>query len=508
MDPLLAIERLQIVTTDAGRVLVDLAGLTIGAGEIVGLVGQSGAGKSLTALGIMGLAAEHGLHVDGRVLFDGTDLLSAPADKLDQVRGRRIALMFQDPAAAVDPARTCLAQFREALRHGHLTDAEVQARTRAALGRVGLGDVPGILDRFPKRDLSGGERQRFLLALTMVQRPALLIVDEPTTGLDPLNRMAFVQQLKSLRAAEGTAVLLISHDADLVNALADRVYALSAGRLTAADPAPSMPKPAARALGTGTPLLRLKQVRRRLGQGRAARTILNDIDLDVRFGEALGVIGRSGAGKSSLAAIIAGLSRPDSGDVEWSAAVVKPGQCRLQMVFQDYGASLDPLMHIEDSLAEVVPKPSLADWPAIQQQWLRMMDLPSDVGGRRPHQISGGQLQRVALMRALISRPQLVVLDEPTTALDHESRTRFAVSLANARQAQPNLALLLVSHDLDLVAAICERVIVLEEGRIVESGPAASVLHAPESRAASALVDAWLNLRASASPLVTNSLDA
>ncbi len=497
LEYLLYIEKLRICAHDGRQALVDLADLTIAPGEIVGLVGCSGAGKSLAALGIMGLAAEHGLQVAGRVMFDGVDMLSAPDDVLDAMRGHRIAMMFQDPAGAVDPARTCRAQFREALRGAGHSNAQIDAQALSALRRTGLGHIPDLLERFPQRELSGGERQRFLLALTSVHFPALLIVDEPTTGLDPLARLEFAQALRTMRTEHGVAVLLISHDIDLVQFLCDRVLNLAGGVLASATNSPAIRPPFSPVpRSSEPPMLRLNSVSRKAGRGPAARMILADINLELRSGEALGIIGRSGSGKSTLAAVIAGLLRPDSGLVELQANDSSPRR-PVQFVFQDYRASLDPIMRIDDSLVEILVAAGgqASDWAMMRQGWFDALSLPPDVGGRRPHQLSGGQLQRVALLRALIGQPRLLLTDEPTSSLDHEARGRFTHALADVRRSQPDLALIVISHDLDLVLATCDRVAVLDGGRIVEHGPTTQLMAAPISTAATALVQAWFSMK-------------
>ncbi|SFZ86176.1 peptide/nickel transport system ATP-binding protein [Devosia enhydra] len=514
---LLSIDSLGIAI--GGRPLVEGVTLDIAAGERFGIIGESGSGKTLTALAITGLLPE-GASVSGSLVFEGAPL---PRDEaaMARLRGRRIAMVFQEPMTALNPLMTAGDQILEAARLAERpTDG---ARLTALLAEVGLEARHAT--RYPHQ-LSGGQRQRVMIAMALAGDPALLIADEPTSALDLITQRKVIDLVAAASARRGMALLLISHDLKAVAALCDRVAVIKAGRIVETGPtrevlgapksdyarllvAASRPPPAPASVARaprGEPLLVVDAVSRRYRQPGAllfrtpSLVALDAVSLTVAAGEAVALVGPSGCGKSTLARIVAGLDTASSGSLRFAGQPYSGGNLPkalrrdISLVFQDPFGSFDPRLPIGVSLTEPLrlePETPQAEKSSRLGQMVEAVGLPADSLSRYPHEFSGGQRQRLAIARALITRPRLVVLDEPVSALDLSVRADILALLAELRAAF-GLAYLVISHDLDMVAAIADRVLVMEAGHIVEEGTPQALFAAPRHAMTKALLAARL----------------
>ena len=505
----------------------------IAAGEKLALVGESGSGKTITALSLLGLAGDAA--VQGSALFQGRDLLRLTERELRGVRGGDIAMVFQEPMTALNPLMTVGRQISEVLE---LKQALTQAQSwQAAIELIASTGIPEPARRaaaFPHQ-LSGGQRQRAMIALALASRPALLLADEPTTALDVTLRGQILGLLADLQRQTGMAVLLITHDLNLVRRFADRVAVMEQGALVEQGPVADVFGQPAHAY---TRRLMASKPRRDVQedaanpnappvlQAQALRVVyptplpgvrgwfrkgefvaLQGADLRLQPGRTLGVVGESGSGKSTLAQALLGLL-PYQGSVEvagstWQAPAArnsKPNQRlrqKIQVVFQDPFSSLSPRLTVEEIVGEGlrVHEPGLT--PAELRQ--RVEAALAEVGldetqfpgllARYPHEFSGGQRQRLAVARALIVQPQLLVLDEPTSALDVTIQQQV-LALLQRLQRERGLAYVLITHDVDVVRAMAHEVLVMKDGVIVESGSATQVLNAPREGYTQALVAA------------------
>ena len=511
------------------------------AGESLGLVGESGCGKSMTALAVMGLLPQAAT-ASGRILLDGQDLLKANEKRLCALRGRTLAMVFQEPMSALNPVRTIGRQVTEGLRL-HLGLSRTAARDRAAalLDRVGLPLARFPLDLYPHQ-LSGGQRQRVVLAIALACRPRLLIADEPTTALDVIVQARILDLIAELAAEEGTALLMITHDLGVVAQTSDQALVMHAGRITERAAtgelfhrmAPlytrglfaALPRTAPRLLdkrprrshapGNGNragarhrppapprrpaseaPLLEIENVVRdyrlpKAGLLEAApnRRALDGVSLTLRAGESLGIVGESGSGKSTLARLVMALERPDAGRIRFRGQdllALRPDALRrlrrnFQMVFQDPYGSLDPRHRVGRIVAE--PLHGLGLDLSSGERRDRVAEALQAVGlkvadlDKYPHEFSGGQRQRIAIARALITAPALIVADEPVSALDASVQAQVLNLMADL-QAARGLTYLFISHDLSVVRHITDRVAVMRHGRIVEQGRTAEVFARP-----------------------------
>ncbi|PSJ29987.1 ABC transporter ATP-binding protein [Streptosporangium nondiastaticum] len=525
-----ALLEVEDLTVEAGGTpLVRGVGFTVGRGERVGIIGESGSGKTLTALALLGLLGE-GLRAGGSARLAGApfDLLGAGDRELSTVRGRLAGMVFQEPMTALNPVMRTGAQVAEALRlHGPRSERPGRDAARATavelLGRLRLPDPARAARAYPHQ-LSGGQRQRAVLAGALANDPALLICDEPTTALDVTVQKEIVDLITGVSDERGTAVLYISHDLALVASVCHRVLVMHDGRivesgpveqvlrqpehpytqalLSASDlsvpaprpPAPAEPRTLLRARGLTR---RYARPRRGLLGPRAHFTALEDLDLELRAGARVGVVGESGSGKTTLLRLLSGLDRPTSGTVENAAGDGPrdgaPGS-GLQVVFQDPMGSLDPRMRVRDIVAEPLPdrrSPAAADRVA---ELLADVGLPAEAAGRYPHQFSGGQRQRIAIARALAPRPSVLLADEPVSALDVSVRAQVLDVLSRVT-AERDMALCIVTHDLGVVRYLCDEVVVMREGRVVERGPVERVWEAPGHPYTRQLLDAVPVLR-------------
>ncbi|MFF5260500.1 ABC transporter ATP-binding protein [Actinomadura viridis] len=514
------------VTVPGGRRVVDGLSLRVPAGAIVALAGRSGSGKSLTARSVVRL---HGprVRVTGSVLLgDGdrtVDAMRLGARELRRIRGRRVGYAFQDAAAALNPVITIGRHLTETVRaHGGTGARGTGARGTGARGQGARGPGAAALERCgldPARvwdarpyELSGGQIQRAALALATVLDPDLLVADEVTTALDPVTQAAVLDTLRAEAAANGRAVLLITHDLAVAGRWADEIAVLAEGRVVEQGPsgevlaAPQHPFTrelveaarrdapfAAGAPGPGREVVRAAHGTRRVLRGRGRTTLaLDGAGLDVRAGESVAVVGRSGSGKSTLAGVLAGLDRPDAGTVlaggrdvwEMSERDRRAVRRAAGLVFQDALASFDPRYTVERVVAEALDgSAGAADRAARVAAVLDRVGLDPSLAARRPATLSGGERQRVALARALASGPELLLADEPTTGLDVLARERILGLLAELRREE-GLAVVFVTHDLRAARRVADRVVVLAGGRVAEELPASALGSAghPETR--------------------------
>jgi peptide/nickel transport system ATP-binding protein len=462
MNPVLEVRDLRV-----GEDLVGGVSFTVGRGERVGIIGESGSGKSLTALSVMGLLPR-GLAAEGSVKLLGQETVGLPDRRMRPMRGKVVSMVFQEPMTALDPLMTVGKQVAEAARRRDVEDLF----TRVALD-------PARMDAYP-HELSGGQRQRVLIAMALAGEPDLLICDEPTTALDVTVQSQILELLDDLVDRLGISLLFITHDLGVISRMCRRVLVMSGGRIVEdggteqvlsapAHPytrhliAASLPGPPAQTRELGDPVLELDQVTRRYGGTLA----LDRVSLTVRRGERLGVVGGSGSGKTTLLRQFAGLDVPDSGAVTVGAGV--------QVVFQDPQSSLNPRLRIGRSITEGMPRP---DGDRVTQM-LTEVGLPPDCAGRFPHQFSGGQRQRISIARAVAGKPEILLADEPVSALDVSVRAQV-LALLDRLVEEYGLTLVFISHDLSVVRQVCSTVAVMHQGRIVEHGPTEQVWADPQ----------------------------
>ncbi|MCY1479619.1 Glutathione import ATP-binding protein GsiA [compost metagenome] len=484
--------------------------LQLSAGELLCVVGESGSGKSTLGAAILRLLAPE-LKVDaGSLVFAGQDLLSLDERALTAIRGRDISLVSQEPLLALNPVQRVGAQIEESLLlHTALKRGERRSRVLQLLAYVGLPDPERLRLAYPFQ-LSGGQRQRVAIAIALASEPRLLIADEATSALDAATRGQILTLLQRIQRDSGMAVLLITHDFAVVDRVADRVLVMEAGRVVEQgssaqvlqaprseytrrllDAAVLHPR-LARAPSSEAPLLQVQRLSKRhwhrQGWRRHAIAALRDVALELRPGESLGIVGESGSGKSTLARTLLGLNRPDSGsirlggtelvglnDAGWRA--VRP---QIQMVFQDPGASFNPRRRIG---AALIAGPLALGIPRAEAEQrartlLQRVGLPASAFDAYPHAFSGGQRQRIAIARALMLQPRVLVADECVSALDALVQAQV-LDLLESLQRELGLALIFITHDLGVAARISDRLLVMQQGQIVEQGRTTQLLQAP-----------------------------
>lgn len=529
---LLSIDNLSVNFGHGANKVVAVKGLSfdIQKGETVALVGESGSGKSTVALSILQLLPyPHAEHPTGSIKFENHELMHGGAMKF---RGDKIAMIFQEPMTSLNPLHTIEKQINEVLfLHKKMSPDQAHMRTLELLKLVALPDPEKRLSAYP-HELSGGQRQRVMIAMALANDPDLLIADEPTTALDVTIQAQILQLLKDLQKRLGMALLLITHDLSIVRRMADKVCVMQNGLLVEQAPSeklftsPAHPYTqmllAAEPKGLALPVAaNAPEVMRAEGikvyfpikKGFFKRTVdyiraVDDISLTVRAGETVGVVGESGSGKTTLGLALLRLIDAQGEAVflgqrfmKWPRKRIRPLRSAMQIVFQDPYGSLSPRMTIGDIVAEGLDIHHLVATPAEREA--RITEILNEVGlepsmrHRYPHEFSGGQRQRIAIARAMILNPKFVVLDEPTSALDMSVQAQI-VDLLRTLQKKHDLAYLFISHDLRVVRALANHVIVMQAGRVVEQGPSQQIFANPQQDYTKTLLAAALNLEARA----------
>jgi len=506
--PLLSVQGLTLASRAA--TVVDALSFDVHAGEVLGIVGESGSGKTMAVRAIIGLLPQAVQRTAGRIGFEGQDLATLAPRALQRVRGRRIGMVFQEPMTSLNPALTIGRQLDEGLAHQTtLGKAERRERIVAMLVRIGLPDGAARLNAYP-HEFSGGMRQRIIIASAMLLRPALLIADEPTTALDAVIQREVAQLMLGLTREQGAAAIVISHDLAMVAEFAHRVVVMERGRIVETGSsdeillnprhaytrrlldalprrAPARSRPQA-ATSAPVPVLEVRNLVVDFpGRGgmffrkSAPKQAVRGVSLQVMPGETVALVGASGSGKTTVGRAIVGLVQPSSGEVLFQgrpitaqdSAARQAWRFGCQMVFQDPYGSLDPRMRVADLVAEALralPQLDAAARAARVRQTLLEVGLDPSFGDRFPHELSGGQRQRVAIARAIVREPAFVVADEPVSALDMTVQKQI-LSLIRALQDKHGFACLFVSHDLGAVEQVADRVLVMDDGLIVEHGP-------------------------------------
>ena len=509
----------------SARKVVDQVSFTVDAGEKLALVGESASGKTVTALSTLRLIEN--ARLTGEIRFDGRSVLAMPPDELHQLRGRDIAVIFQEPMTALNPIYTVGDQIVESLElHTELRGAAAWKEAVQAMRRVGIDEPERRAHSYPHQ-LSGGQRQRAMIAMALACNPKLLIADEPTTALDVTIRLQILELLERLRAEARMALLLITHDLNLVRRFADRVAVMEKGvlveqgttaqvigrpqhpytqKLVNSRPVRDVAAPAAGQVVQAKKVqvhypTRLPGIRGWFKSGRF--TAVESVDFDLAPGETLGVIGESGSGKTTLALAVLGLMQA-SGDIRigtrtWDARGERRSMRKdIQVVFQDPLSSLSPRRTVEQIIGEglEIHEPALDANARRERVVQALYEVGLTEGGRAepllaryPHEFSGGQRQRIAIARALIVRPKVVVLDEPTSALDVTIQKQVLELLASL-QKKYGLSYILVTHDIDVVRAMAHRVMVMKDSKVVESGTLEQVVERSKSEYTRRLVEA------------------
>ena len=485
-------------------------------GQTIALVGESGSGKSVTARAIMRLLSKRAVVSDKtEIIYDGKDMARLPQAEMRHLRGNRLTMIFQEPMSSLNPVYTVGAQIAEILRiHQKITKAEAWKKAIALLTEVQIPDPEARVSQYPHQ-LSGGQRQRVMIAMALANNPDVLIADEPTTALDVTVQAEILGLIKALKEKTGMAVILITHDLTVVRQFADHVYVMQHGQVREEGPTEQLftnpqhpytkrllgsePKGRANPL-TGNPetVLSGKNIRvtytlRKGGVFRGTYHALQAVDglsLDLKRGETLGLVGESGSGKTTFGQALLRLNKLSGGEVTFMGERIetydrgrlKPLRARMQVVFQDPFASLNPRMSVRQIIEEGLIVNGIgkgsADRVERVRRALRDSGMPDTILSRFPHEFSGGQRQRLAIARAIAVEPEFILLDEPTSALDLSVQAQI-IELLRQLQRDRGLSYLFISHDLKVVRALCHRVIVMQNGKIVEQGPVQDVLENP-----------------------------
>lgn len=515
LSPLVVVEDLHVHFQATGTSHTEpVKGLSfdIAHGEMLALVGESGSGKSLTAHSVLKLLPDHARY-QGRILFNGEDVLQASAQRLQQLRGNRIGIIFQEPMTSLNPLHNIEKQISESLfQHQKISHNAARLRTLELLREVGIPEPEKRLNSYP-HELSGGQRQRVMIAMALANNPSLLIADEPTTALDVTLQEQILHLLQDLRAKYGLSVLLISHDLSLVRRFADRVAVMHNGLIVETNDTPTLfhhpqhpytqsllaaepdglPSPLAPDAETILSIQDLKlwfPIKKGFWQRVTGHIkAVDGISLHLRTGETLGIVGESGSGKSTLAFAVTRLTNCTSGTIVFQGRDLVPLSQKelrsvrkdLQIVFQDPYGSLSPRLSVGQIISEGL---ELLGLPHAEQESriinaLLAVELDPEFRHRYPHEFSGGQRQRIAIARALVLKPKLLILDEPTSALDRTVQKQI-VLLLRRLQAENGFACLFISHDLKVVKAVSHRVLVMRHGLMVETNDSETLFSQPQ----------------------------
>ncbi len=538
-EPILKVEDLSVAFHQGGKtsVAVDHVSFEIGRGEVVALVGESGSGKSVTANSVLKLLPYPAAsHPSGSIHFKGQDLMNASEADLRRVRGNDITMIFQEPMTSLNPLHPIERQIGEILElHQNIKGAAARTRTLELLNQVGIREPEKRLSAYP-HELSGGQRQRVMIAMALANRPELLIADEPTTALDVTVQAQILELLKQLKDQHGMSMLFITHDLGIVRKFADRVCVMTKGRIVESGPVEAIftepqhdytrhllasePRGKPLPADDGKPVIMEAddvKVWFPIKAGFMRKVVdhvkaVDGIDLRLRAGHTLGVVGESGSGKTTLGLaltrLIASKGRiafVGKDIADYSFREMRPLRNRMQIVFQDPYGSLSPRMSVADIVGEglAIHEPALSADERDRRvaAALEETGLDATTRWRYPHEFSGGQRQRIAIARAMVLKPEFVMLDEPTSALDMSVQAQV-VDLLRDLQAKHNLAYLFISHDLKVVRALANEIIVMRAGKVVEKGPAERIIEAPEMPYTKALMAAAFDLAAVKSDVI------
>ena len=530
-QPLVDVRNLSVAFGEGANAahVVNNVSFTIGNGETVALVGESGSGKTVSAMSILRLLPNSASHPTGEILFEGKDILKANEAQLRAIRGRRISIIFQEPMTTLNPLHTIEKQVGEIIRlHQNVSEQATRTRVIELLTKVGIRDAEKRLGAYPHQ-LSGGQRQRVMIAIALANEPDLLIADEPTTALDVTIQAQILELLKSLQKEMGMAMLLITHDLGIVRHMAERVYVMQNGVIVETGKAEEVftapkhpytrhlieaePKGTPPSTNLSAPVVvetdDLK-VWFPIKRGLMQRTVdyvkaVDGLSMKLRAGETLGVVGESGSGKTTLGLAILRLLS-SKGPIAYVGQRIdgltnrqmRPLRKEMQVVFQDPYRSLSPRLTIEQIIEEglLIQNPELDEAQRQSRVAAALTEVGLDPGARDryPHEFSGGQRQRIAIARAMVLEPKFVMLDEPTSALDMSVQAQI-VDLLRDLQRKHDLAYLFISHDLKVVRALCNYVIVMKNGKVVEEGPARDIFESPKDDYTKALLAAAFDIK-------------
>ena len=512
MEEILQVIDLKISFPAPGGRLQALRGvnLALQKGETLALVGESGSGKSVTAKAVMGLLPGNAAVTAGQILYGGNNLLALPERDMQKIRGGRITMIFQDPLSSLDPTMTVGRQISEVLRLKGMDRKSARLQALKLMEEVGIEEAEKRFAQYPFA-FSGGMRQRIVIAMALAEDPDILICDEPTSALDVTIQAQILDTISRLKTERGLSVLFITHDLGVAAGMADRIAVMhegeivECGRTEALLKNPSHPYTASllaaasayvRAGGGQNPeaageepsenpeapdnvLLTVEHLSKAFGNAKA----VEDVSFTIRRGEIFGLVGESGCGKTTTARCIAGLYVPTGGRIKfsWKRSALKDGQGRVQMIFQDPAASLDPRMTVQDIIAEGLVIRGLTDKKEIRRrvgEIMALTGLEPEHAARYPHELSGGQRQRVGIARAVILQPELIIADEPVSALDAQVRGQI-IRLLGELKERFGMAMLFIAHDLSVVRHFSDRIGVMYRGRLVELAPAEELFRRP-----------------------------
>ncbi|NMG40502.1 dipeptide ABC transporter ATP-binding protein [Chelativorans sp. ZYF759] len=529
--PLLSVRDLSVQFTQGAKenLAVDHISFDLMPGETVAIVGESGSGKSVSALSVLKLLPYPAAsHPSGSILFKGEDILAKDETALRKVRGNKITMIFQEPMTSLNPLHTVERQIGEILKiHQGMGEQKARQRTLELLEQVGIRDAEKRLGAFPHQ-LSGGQRQRVMIAMSLANKPELLIADEPTTALDVTVQAQILELLAELKSANNMSMLFITHDLGIVRRIADRVCVMTKGKIVEQGPTAeifdnpqheytrhllaSEPKGSPPPVDTSAPtVMKGDDIRVwfPIKKGFLRRTVdhvkaVDGVDVTVRAGQTLGIVGESGSGKTTLGLALSrmisseGTIRLDDRTIDqYSFRQMRPLRREMQIVFQDPFGSLSPRMSvgeiIEEGLEIHEPRMKRGERDDLVVQVLQEVGIDPEARFRYPHEFSGGQRQRIAIARAMVLKPRFVMLDEPTSALDMSVQAQV-VDLLRDLQKRYSLAYLFISHDLKVIRALANEVMVMRNGKVVEHGPARQIFEDPQTDYTKALIAAAFDL--------------